>query len=1021
MTTVNLNVNIGSQTENKVKANEIKSLRDNIKDFSRCKCILLVDKIDLVKGVDAIVLVKWASILDFDPHSWETGLLARLKRHFQKRVYLKDVSWQEEISLSDTSLTWTGLMGISNQPQTMADLDYDAWRRKVFRCVECQVDQIKKFAEPHMFLNVVVIWPDESKKVEHFYSIIELLREKLNDSHVVVIVPSKRLRTDDEIDFLRILKRKKCVTTVELEVTDLCHVIRNDCKELKDASSEQHTYQLPSGIDPSESDIEEKDAMWLKEDLDILYLENMTGTSMSPEELQTAKESFLKGGTLPWAVRYGLSPVPFIIERDSMRNIIKFLTEKHIEEYKSGILHVLHHPCSGGTTLAQSILWHFRKDIPCIQIKHKYQSSIADIVEKIEWVYKCTSQPILIMIDGEEKHRVNEIYNSLQNYNYIIIIHVQRHFGQFKKSMMKDNTVCLSSILSKKEATALQFQYQEQCNTQAQIKSLKELEWQDSPRLVEFGLAVYSKKYEGLKKFVSTCLQIDPKKKMLQPWQDCLCYLALVYFYGQSSLPCYMFSDMLKKKIHEVEDFPDEMKELIVVDENDSRQNMVRVCNYYIAKEILEQLLTFPSQQESESSEFLSDHAKKQLERVAVNFIKFAASKVQRTGSVLAEVMIQTFISRSHSFGGDSDTMDMKRKPRCSPLIEHSDNKAPFTGRFNIMKQLCESFPGEAQIRAHLGRLYSICRPDEEDEAENHLQKALQMALSNDKTKEDYIDYRSKLDLSHIYHMFACFEAAKVYKVTGKGYNNIKRYVDYEEKCKCIIDDVTRACEWLYAIRHDRYPHDEEVEYVLQRVEMWHDMLKSPMSRFYMFVLKSLLGLGTNGSPGNQELLKEALVLKDDIVKQSKVFRKPKYPREWLGLPSKGIRRLLPGLSFFGKPSQKCNEVYCEKRKGTIIRPNTKPLCGYISLDLQSKSDCQVNVFFVPARANRGKGMVGLKYKEERVEFVIGFSLKHGFEAFSVNPLRKIECLDCEIEIEAFSNCSKVRCPKCKRNVEVSK
>jgi len=115
-----------------------------------------------------------------------------------------------------------------------------------------------------------------------------------------------------------------------------------------------------------------------------------------------------------------------------------------------------------------------------------------------------------------------------------------------------------------------------------------------------------------------------------------------------------------------------------------------------------------------------------------------------------------TFISRSHSFDGDSDTMDIKRKTRCSPLMEHSDNKAPFTGCFNIMKQLCESFLDEAQIRAHLGRLYSICRPEEEDEAKKHLQKALQMASSNDKTDDDDIDYRSKLDLSCIYHNYVC-------------------------------------------------------------------------------------------------------------------------------------------------------------------------------------------------------------------------------------------------------------------------
>jgi len=65
------------------------------------------------------------------------------------------------------------------------------------------------------------------------------------------------------------------------------------------------------------------------------------------------------------------------------------------------------------------------------------------------------------------------------------------------------------------------------------------------------------------------------------------------------------------------------------------------------------------------------------------------------------------------------------------------------------------------------------------------------------------------------------------------------------------------------------------------------------------------------------------------------------------------------GLRFIGKINTKNNEDYCEKRKRTIIRPNTKPLGGYISLDLHSINDCQVNVFFVLSRANQGNGMVG--------------------------------------------------------------
>jgi len=1185
-----------NRSKTKTKQEEFK-LTQEVINFENDECVLLVDKVDFVENIDALGLVKWKTVFDFDPDSWKTGLHARIKKHIEKKAVLKYTSWQDtKVTITETSVTWIGVMGISNQISTMAELGDKEWRQTTRNGLDRQIDQLERYAENNTDLKVVVVWPENDKKVKHFHKIIDRLME-ISDIHILVFLPPKGQRTDDEHDILEFLGKKDNLSLIRLELNELCDVIRHDCKPTPSLHEVQ--YGLPTSEGTFNSTIKDKDSLWLKEVLDVLFIDNVTGVEYTPQQLLEQERNFYRGGTLPWSAWYDLQKLNFTVERDIEWRLVEYLKSKHIKICKSGIVNLFHNPGAGGTTLAQRVLWGLRQQLPCVQIKHNVDCTIKEVVDRIQFIHTKTNLPILILVDGEERQRVEMLFSSLRNHACVIFLYVQRSFQVLQQSTDNNDKFYLSSVLSNAESKTIEVQYLKQCKKDPQIKRLKDVSWKENPTLLDFGLAVYSYSYDGIEKYVANILNVKEDQKELLPWQTAMCYLALVYFFGQSSLPCYFFTVFSGKRIKSISDFPDDMKELIVIDENESKSNMVRVSNYYVAQEILNQLLPFPNKHKSSRSPGLTDIAKRNLAGPAVQFVKLAGLSSKYPRSQMAQIMINTFISRNNTVDCEEDMGESKKWQRFSPLLEQASRDEPFTDRFKILNQLADSFPREAQFRAHLGRLYSICRRSEYKSAEKHLALALEIAknqASGDQSDDEF-NYLNQLDLMHIYHMYGCIILRYVARVTGKSFDKIKGCRDFKQATAAIIPDIKRACEffqesrnntppgcakcicyldeikirlmfchfvhknsgcvslmrfvennesdvsklvqescramdelfmdcyssvdpaymnsavwisqrwygilfqkmigfskgfavndvntrkleivqikmkyadqskpgilesikdpneiqiianhlgkniddyrkdeyahlsknqkendfkeWIFVIRNPAIKEVPEIETVLHHVEFWFEDIKSPMSRFYLFVLKSLLGFGEEIGTGNAELLRQALALKDEVVRYSRLVQMPRYPREWLGLPQTGFRRLYPGLRFFGQNIKDRAIRYenLEQRKGTIMS-NDKPAGGFINLDLGPFSKATVQVFFVPARANDSDGMVGSKYKGERVEFVIGFSLHHGYDAFDVKPLRKTECPKCEIEIEALSKDKRVRCPRCKKMVVLNK
>lgn len=1179
------------------KARNIQRFREAVESFGKGHYILIANNPKHVKNIDVLCHVKWCAVFDLDPYSNHTGLLSRIGKKMSENTLLNKFTWQDtKCTITETSLTWIGILGLQDRPDSVISGDFRNWKKKVKSNFDKQLKQILAFSDQYTVLTVVVLWQSGQIECEHMQYMITEILECLS-ARVVIVLDRVLCTEKKESLIISLFEETENVSVVDLTIGDVCAVIHSECAMTSVVKSDG--YHLPTSDETNNPGLSDTQAKWLKEDLDVLYFQNPSDTESTAESLKEQEMMFYRGGSLPWSWWYEVGAGTIDIERDIHMEIVNYIKTRHIKQLKSGYIKLYHNPGSGGTTAAQRVVWHLRHEVPCLQIKHRYESQVPEIFERIKMLYDKTHLPVIVLVDGEEESRADSIFRCLRGHVTIVLLYVQRYWDPISDDV-KDNrgSFWLKRVVSKREITPLERQYLNQCTTKQQKDKIRNLSIDvrngKACTLLEFGLAVYDYQYSGIKNYVAGYMKLN-KKETLQKWQKALAYLSFVYFFGQSSLPCNFFSETFEshRVVLTINDLPKEMTGLIVRDNQQKKNNMVRISHYLIAKEILNQVLPFPKPPKEDVSPNLTTEAKRKLADFSVEFIQFASQRISVQHGYVSYVMGKTIISRNNKNVGENETQAFnKKKPPFSPLLEQASMHEPFTERFEILQQLTRSFPLEAQFKAHLGRLYTICSPEKDFEAEKCFQEALSLSLSDgEETDIENLPYGKRSDLMHIYHMYGYMKLTKVSRFTGKylgdrphvntnpekfeqvskdllslvreacgffarsrditplgseesmGYiceihvrlmfasfvnskgscESVHHYMDsmnteeaefLRESCVVIdelflecfsaidpdkMDSNVRTCqewycalfkhvpghliwnsqhddlrsrrfeiakikmkygeiyahgvlerissaseiqtivnvyeknfmdyengevpiakrtmdieykEWLIAIRLDLFEDNYPVEKVLKYVEKWNDRLHSPNSRFYLFVLKSILGFGISNRGGNTQLLIEAQHLKEEILKVSKHVTKPKYPREWLGRQQNSIKRLYRGLRFFGKKidNREFKNRDLELCKGTIFS-NDKPTSGYIHLSLGQHNRINVEVFFVPARAEGN--LTGSINRNERVEFELGFSMLHGYEAFNVKKLKKIICHKCQIEVDILSNERKAQCPKC--------
>lgn len=771
---------------------QIRAFRQATHNFSNGHYILLTDKIEFNKHVASLAHVPWLVIFDFDPSSSDKGLLNRLKGGITKHRYVHELTWNGESHITERSTNWIVMMETESQ--------YQVWRKKVLDSLRKHVINIREFCKGLSTLTTVVLWPDDNGKWKHFkYMIIELT--DIVSTEVVII----KNEHSEEIQEITDLKDEVNAQVLRLSYEELSNVIQADCKTDIQSNSE---YKLPTYDERNNPDLTAKEMVWLREALDVLYIDEVEEGRVFCETNEREEHDFRRGGTLSWSWWYTYGPGAADIERDIHEKIVSRIDRNHIKIKQSGIVAINHFPGSGGTTLGQRVLWDLRKTAPCAQIRHESvlaDSSTKDTSERIYLLQRKTQLPVVLLVDGEDDQWIEELYKMLSDDCCIVLIVIKRCWQKLEKE--DSGNFYLDKYISKREGRLLYRLVKNDCSDENK-QALDDL-YSDHIRgkdtsIIEFGLAAYDYKYTGIQGYVRGYLRLDANKRPTV-WQQALAYLSLVYYYGQSNIPCKTIGSFLAQKtdsfFHDLtsfKNFPDEFSEFLVAHDADKR--FVRISHFLVAKEILDQFLTHSSQAASTKipSSALSTDAKLSLADFSVEFIKtFAGIHQSRR---MATLMQRTFIKRLRGKAFDSEHQKIPEinGQGFALILKDASSTPPFMERFEIMETLVECFPKEAQFHAHLGRLYSICRPEKVLLAEECFKRALEV----NSEQEDISEISMKINQMHIYHMYGSMYLKRVRSLTDV--NKFKQDTEssaLEKNEDKLLSEVEKACEMFTKCR----------------------------------------------------------------------------------------------------------------------------------------------------------------------------------------------------------------------------
>lgn len=236
------------------------------------------------------------------------------------------------------------------------------------------------------------------------------------------------------------------------------------------------------------------------------------------------------------------------------------------------------------------------------------------------------------------------------------------------------------------------------------------------------------------------------------------------------------------------------------------------------------------------------------------------------------------------------------------------------------------------------------------------------------------------------------------------------KHLEKKENKKCTTGLIESDFkDWIDAIRLNQYEKENRLETVLQKLNRWHEHVHTPISKFYVFISCASLSILNN----DRNYFIQAKDMLEEVKTYKSHFLKPYKPREWFGV-SAGVKCLIPGLFLKPKLDSGIDEVdiiydsNIKPRffKGTISGNNKRPQMGTISLNVCK--DSQFDVVFVPTRTK--EKLMGSIYQNTRVEFILGFTVTHGFMAYNVKRLTTLQCERCKRNVEFVTNQCTAEC-----------
>ncbi|XP_021357803.1 uncharacterized protein LOC110453251 isoform X3 [Mizuhopecten yessoensis] len=758
-----------------------------VDNFRGGRYLLLISKTDFSRNVDALANIPWLCVFDFDVDSRTDGLFYRVEDVFRKQGKgLYPCTWFDPPNIQTFGTEWCFISGVTKEPESKTPDSFKLWYPHIKKRIEQHVDKINEMLDTVSVLTVVACWPEDRATGLKFQKIISALNESIAPAPKVVVIgipPAEHQSLIDEMISPNYHLKEK-----------LDHVFHDLSTNLGPQQDNSLTYRLPTDDGTTVTRINDTSAASFRESMQILYLDNPSQSSSSDMSASEEEERlFFKGGTLSWQSYYTDGPEHFYVARDLLPTIVNDIKCNFIDTLNQGFVKIFHAPGAGGTTIGQNILWNLHEITPCVQIRTDSLAKPQQIAENISVLYKETHSPIVVLFDGSDKNKFEQIQQQL---HHVIVVFIYLERVSETKINLDKHEYFLKGTLSKGEARRMGPKFIRCCHDNVkkkdQIQKLVDgVEKGVNHHLVEFGLVIHLQEFKGVAKYVAEYLKVDIKSKELNKNQRVLGYLSLVKFYGQGTMPCQMFGTLLGRSADykfTYDKFPASIKEFTVPVESGFVQNSVRICHFLIAREILDQILSRVLTCNQGLN--LSPLAKNHLQPFVLEFIKDLKTRQDQTGQkskTMLDIIIQTFIYRE---GGADDTQLKKRQ--FSRLIESIPSEQPFTERLRVMETLAESFPFISSLWAHLGRAYSLLCPTQHEKTETFFQEAIKGCQAKeshtDSENDDFVP-------SFVYHMYGMFYLQRIKAEIAKCRKQDNSEMQFQDAVRNMFILANTACK----------------------------------------------------------------------------------------------------------------------------------------------------------------------------------------------------------------------------------
>ena len=367
--------------------------------------------------------VPWKMVLDFDPMSEEKGFYREFTSHEGHGNLVSMVTPAELKRITMVSLTrqidpsktqWLFVNGRSSDTEGKLQLfaDWEATSvKEISRCFGCCCDPDKFDKQKPV---VCLVLPFFQNSVPYLQVTLSRLFENFADQFSLKVVSFKNE------------KKPPVFGKVKTHTIDLSPSLVHLGLKQMFCSSSRARFRIPTSQANIYYDLNEKEYLYLKEHLEILYegCEELPVPDNSLEEdlqlqdfLEEHRKLFISGNQISFASLYDNHDARREIENE-IRIHVQRLLDKRLT--RSMIVEIKHSPGTGGTTIARRVVWDLHKAYPCAFIEisshlyfdedNSYANKLADRIAALEEM--CDASPV-ILIDGKQSRAVESVSNKL--------------------------------------------------------------------------------------------------------------------------------------------------------------------------------------------------------------------------------------------------------------------------------------------------------------------------------------------------------------------------------------------------------------------------------------------------------------------------------------------------------------------------------------------------------------------------------------------------------------------------------